>query len=68
MIVVAHIPPLKRIDFAIKPRAPEPAEPEGVRALRELGEHIRYERLWRLIVQASQGQGSKGNEYTAEIP
>ena len=62
MIVVDHRPPLKRIDFGLKPRAPEPAESEGTKALRELGERLEHERIWRTIERASQGQGSKGND------
>lgn len=65
MIVIAHRPPLKRIDLgASKPRAPEPEEPEGIRALRELGARLEQERIWRTIVRASQGQGN-AHETTA---
>jgi hypothetical protein len=55
MIVVMHRPPLRRIDFGLRPRAPEPVEPEGVRALRELGARIANERIWRLVTQSAEG-------------
>ena len=58
MDIVEHRPPLKRIDFGLKPRAPEPQEAEQVKAARELTERLKYEALWRTIVRASQGQGS----------
>lgn len=55
MIIVEHRPPLKRADFALKPRAPEPDEPEAIRAIRELTARIENERIWRAVVRASQG-------------
>lgn len=55
MNVIEHRPPLKRIDSSIKPRVPEPAEPEGVRALRELGDRIKQQRIWELIRQSAEG-------------
>ena len=58
MEVIAHRSPLKRIDFRLKPRPPEPVEPEGVRASRELFERLTNERIWRCVERASQGQGS----------
>lgn len=61
MKVVDHRPPLKRVDFALKPRAPEPKEPEGVTALRELGARIANERIWRLVRQSAEGCNQVGS-------
>lgn len=55
MNVVEHRAPLKRIDFGLKPRTPEPEECEGVRALRELGARIAQERIWGLVRQSAEG-------------
>jgi hypothetical protein len=60
MIVVMHRSPLQRIDYAIKPRAPEPKEAEGVIALRELGIRIANERVWRLLRQSAEGCNAVG--------
>lgn len=55
-IVVMHRPPLKRVDFAIKPRAPEPEQAsEATRALRELGERIENERIWGHVRRTAEG-------------
>lgn len=62
MIVVMHRPPLRRIDFSLKPRAPEPAELEHVKAARELAERIAYERTWDLLKQSAQGCNPAGVE------
>lgn len=56
MNVVEHRPPLKRVDFSLKPRPIEPEQgTEATRALRELGERIEQERLWRLVRQSAEG-------------
>jgi hypothetical protein len=55
MNVISHRSPLPRIDFGLKPRAPEPKEPEGVTALRDLGIRIANERIWRLVRQSAEG-------------
>lgn len=61
MIVVAHRPPLKRIDLgAVKPRPPEPQENPSMRELRELTERLENERIWRTIERACKGQGRVG--------
>lgn len=55
-LVVLHRPPLKRVDFAIKPRAQEPETvSEATRALRELGERIENERIWGHIRRTAEG-------------
>lgn len=61
MNVIDHRPPLKRIDFGSRPRAPEPPEtPAGLtlRTIEELTARLEQERVWRTVVRASQGQGS----------
>lgn len=56
MIVVDHRPPLKRVDFAIKPRVVEPeTASEGTRALREIGEHIENDRIWGHVRRTAEG-------------
>lgn len=61
MIVIEHRAPLKRVDFALKPRVIEPeTASEATRALRELGIRIENERLWRLITQSAQGCNAMG--------
>lgn len=55
MNVVDHRPPLKRVDFSLKPRAPEPAELEHVKAARELAARIAYERTWDLLKRSAEG-------------
>lgn len=60
-LVVLHRPPLKRVDFALKPRQIEPeAISEATRALRELGARIEQERLWRLVRQSAEGCNAPG--------
>lgn len=54
--IVEHRPPLKRIDFDLKPRHIEPETiSEGVRALRELGERIENERVWSHVERTARG-------------
>jgi hypothetical protein len=54
--VVLHRPPLKRVDFGLKPRQIEPeTASEATRALREIGARIEQERLWRLVRQSAEG-------------
>ncbi len=61
MNVTEHRSPLKRIDFALKPRviAPETAS-DGTIALRELGLRIQNERIWRLVTQSAEGCNAVG--------
>lgn len=60
--VAVHYPPLKRIDFGLKPRAPQPPELEHVKAARELCERVAYERTWDLLKQSAQGCNPVGGE------
>jgi hypothetical protein len=60
MIVTEHRSPLKRIDYAIKPRAPEPAEAEHIKAARDLDARIANERMWRLLRQSAEGCNPAG--------
>lgn len=54
--VVMHRPPLKRVDFGLKPRPVEPENvSEGVRALRELGARIENERIWGHVRRTAEG-------------
>lgn len=56
MNVSEHRPPLRRIDFALKPRPIEPEQAsEGTIALRELGLRIQNERIWELLKRSAQG-------------
>jgi len=63
VIVVMHRPPLKRIDFSLKPRAIEPETvSEATIVLRELGLRIANERIWRLVTQSAEGCNAMGGE------
>jgi hypothetical protein len=63
MIVVMHRPPLKRVDFSLRPRVIEPeTASEGTIALRELGLRIQNERIWDLLTRSAQGCNPAGGE------
>ncbi len=63
MNITEHRPPLKRIDFGLKPRAIEPeTASEGTIALRELGLRIQNERIWDLLTRSAQGCNPAGGE------
>ena len=63
MIISEHRPPLKRIDFSLKPRIVEPeTASEATIALRELGLRIQNERIWRLVTQSAEGCNAVGGE------
>lgn len=53
MNVVEHRPPLKRIDFGIKPRVIEPEGAAG--ALARLALLLEHDRIWRLIERTARG-------------
>lgn len=57
MNVVEHRAPLKRIDFGLKPRAPEPQDvvSEATRTLRELGALIEQQRIWSHVRRTAEG-------------
>jgi len=55
MNVVEHRPPLKRIEIGARP--PSPPAPPTV-DLDCIAKFQEQERIWRLVQQASQGQGS----------
>ncbi|MCK1445411.1 hypothetical protein IVB43_23790 [Bradyrhizobium sp. 48] len=55
MIVVEHRPPLKRIEIGQRP--PAAAEPPTI-DLDCIAKFNEQERIWKLVQQASQGQGS----------
>ena len=56
MIVVMHRPPLKRVDFGLKPRVIEPeTASEATIALRQLGERIENERVWGHVRRTAEG-------------
>lgn len=59
-VVVMHRPPLPRIDYAIKPRAPEPAEAEHIKTARELAARIEYERVWGHVRRTAEGCNPAG--------
>jgi hypothetical protein len=58
MIVVMHRPPLKRIDLALKRRAPEPAAVD----IDCIAEFTEQERIWSLVKQSAQGCNQVGGE------
>jgi len=62
MNVIAHQPPLKRIDFGPKPQPPQP-EPSiatlAILAAKAELERERTDRIWRLLEQACQAQGGQ---------
>ncbi|MDI3563543.1 hypothetical protein [Bradyrhizobium sp. Arg816] len=55
MIVVDHRPPLRRIEIGARPQ-PAPAPPEI--DLDCIAKFMEQERVWKLVQQAAQGQGS----------
>jgi hypothetical protein len=59
MIVVEHRPPLRRIELGARPPPVSAPAVEDIYAAARATEH---DRIWRLIEQASQGQGSGCNE------
>jgi hypothetical protein len=54
MIVIAHRPPLKRIDTS---RPARPAEPPSI-DLDCIGRFTEQERIWRLLRQSAEGCNS----------
>lgn len=61
--VVVHRPPLKRVETALKPRALEPeTASEATIALRQIGERIENERIWRHVRQSAEGCNAKGDQ------
>lgn len=51
MNVINHRPPLKRIDFGLKPRAPEPPAID----IDCIAKFTEQERVWRLLRQSAEG-------------
>jgi hypothetical protein len=56
MNVVSHQPPLKRIDFGLKPRASDPA-PVDLDCIARFQEQ---ERIWSLVQQSARGCNGVG--------
>ncbi|MCK1718878.1 hypothetical protein [Bradyrhizobium sp. 141] len=55
MIVVEHRTPLKRIEIGARP--PSPPEPPAI-DLDCIARFTEQERIWKLVQQCAQGQGS----------